>query len=77
MSEALLKFGQGNAKLDKAIATFSIPAGHTCPGADKCMARANRLTGKISDGKSQEFRCFSASSEAAFSSVRESRWHGS
>ncbi len=73
--ETLLKFGKGNAKLDKTIATFSIPAGWTCPGASLCMARANRETGKVVDGPLQQFRCFAASAEAAYTNVRESRWH--
>jgi hypothetical protein len=72
-NQALLKFGQGNAKLDKTIWTFSIPAGHTCPGAHLCMAKADRLTGKLTDGGNQEFRCFSATAESAFPSVREQR----
>ncbi len=29
----LLKFQKGNAKLDKSIHTFSLPAGHSCPFA--------------------------------------------
>jgi hypothetical protein len=75
ISDQALTFGKGNAKLSKEIATFSLPAGHTCPGALQCMARADRLTGQISDGKDATFRCFAASQEAAFTSVRESRWH--
>ncbi len=71
----LLKFGKGNAKLDKTIATFSLPAGWTCPGASLCMARANRETGKIADGPLQQFRCFAATAESAYTNVRESRWH--
>jgi Gene product 88 len=74
MSNQLLSFGLGNAKLNKDIFTFSLPAGWTCPGADKCLARAHRLTGKLTDGNNQEFRCFAASAEAAFPSVRQSRW---
>ena len=70
-----LKFGRGNAKLDKTIITFSLPAGWSCPGAKLCMAKANRETGKLTDGSNQEFRCFAASAEAAFPGVRESRWH--
>lgn len=70
----LLSFQNGNAKLDKTILTVSLPAGFSCPGAHKCMARADPDTGKISDGKHAEFRCFSASAEARYSSVRESRW---
>jgi hypothetical protein len=73
--KTLLTFGKGNAKLDKQIATFSLPAGHSCPGASQCLALANRQTGKITDGKNQTFRCFAASQEASFPSVRKSRWH--
>lgn len=74
-NERLLTFGKGNAKLDTSIATFSIPAGHACPGALECMAKANRLTGKLVDGPESQFRCFSASAESAFRSVRKARWH--
>lgn len=70
----LLSFNQGNAKLSKSITVFSLPAGYTCPGAHLCMARAHPDTGKISDGKFAQFRCFSASNEATYSNVRESRW---
>lgn len=70
----LLKFGKGNAKLDERIATFSLPAGYTCPGASACLARANRETGKVTDGPLSQFRCFAASAEAAFPSVRKNRW---
>ena len=74
MQTPKLKFGRGNAKLSRDIATFSLPAGWTCPGAKLCMARANRKTGKLTDGSSQAFRCFAASQEAAYRNVRESRW---
>lgn len=69
-----LKFGEGNAKLDQKIFTFSIPAGHACPGAHLCMAKADRQTGKLTDGSTQEFRCFAATAESAFPSVRKQRW---
>lgn len=69
-----LKFGNGNAKLSSNISTFSLPAGFTCTQADKCFAVANRLTGKITEGKNTEFRCFAASSEAIFQNARKSRW---
>jgi hypothetical protein len=74
-ASAKLKFGKGNAKLGKEITTFSLPAGWTCPGASQCLAKANRDTGRIDDGKLQAFRCFAASAEAAYTNVRESRWH--
>jgi hypothetical protein len=69
-----LTFGKGNAKLAGHIATFSLPAGWTCPMAFDCLARANKETGRIIDGPHATFRCFSASTEAAFPSVRDSRW---
>lgn len=69
-----LKFGSGNAKLSTGIATFSLPAGHSCPFAKECLSKANRLTGKIIDGQHCKFRCFAASQECAYPSVRKSRW---
>ena len=68
-----LKFGKDNAKLDAH--TFSLPAGHACPHAKECLAKADRETGRITDGKATRFRCFSASQEAIFPSVRAARWH--
>jgi len=74
VNQPLLSFGQGNAKLDKSIATFSIPAGHTCPAALECRAFADRHSGHITDGHQQQFRCYAATQEAAFRSLREARW---
>lgn len=70
-----LNFGQGNAKLSTSIATFSLPAGHTCPFARECLAKSNRLTGKVVDGEHCRFRCFAASQEALYPSVRKARWN--
>ena len=72
--ENRLSFNKGNAKLGDSIYTFSLPAGYTCPGALKCLAFADRTTGRITDGNQQQFRCFAASDEARHSSVRKSRW---
>jgi hypothetical protein len=78
----LLKFGNPNSKLKKLIKklgltlkTFTLPAGWTCPGAKDCLSRANRETGKIQDGPDTEFRCFAASSEATYPSLREMVWY--
>lgn len=71
----MLSFGKKNAKLGKDIATFSLPAGFTCPKASECLSKSNRETGKIKDGKHTQFRCFSASAEALYPNVRKSRWH--
>jgi Gene product 88 len=73
--ESKLKFGRGNAKLASEIYTFSLPAGHSCPGALQCLAKTDPETGKLQDGPCQSFRCFAATDEARFPSVRRSRWH--
>ena len=70
----LLAFRKGNAKLDDRIYTFDLPAGHSCPNARICLAKANKFTGEITDGPDQEFRCFSATAER-FESVRNMRWN--
>ena len=70
----ILSFLQGNAKIGKEPHTFSLPSGHTCPGATECLARADRNTGTITDGPDQRVRCFAATMEARFGSVRKSRW---
>ena len=69
-----LNFGLGNAKLAKSIATFSLPAGYSCPFAKDCLSMADRITGKIIDGQHCQYRCFSASSECTYPGVRKSRW---
>lgn len=68
-----LYFGNGNAKLATSIATFSLPAGWACPCAKDCQSRTDKLTGKITDGKHTQFRCFSATNEARATSVRFAR----
>jgi hypothetical protein len=75
LGQARLTFGRGNSKLDDGIWTFSLPAGHACPFADRCQSRADPKTGHISDGPNTEFRCFAASGESRAPSVRKSRWH--
>ena len=77
-----LKFKNANGKLKKmaqklgvTLKTFTLPAGYTCPGAKDCLAFADRKTGKIKDGEQTEFRCFMASLEATFPSLREMVWN--
>jgi hypothetical protein len=69
-----LVFSFENAKL-KDTYTFSLPSGWTCPGAEKCLAKADKLTGKLWNGPGQVYRCFSASQEAIYPTVRDIRWH--
>ncbi|MDP6991350.1 MAG: hypothetical protein QGF89_01540 [Candidatus Marinimicrobia bacterium] len=82
MNNNLLRFGDPNSKLKKMIRklgltlkTFTLPAGHTCPGAKDCLSRADRQTGKIQDGPDTQFRCFAASAEATYPSLRKMVWH--
>jgi hypothetical protein len=71
-----LSFGdEGNSKLSKDTATFSLPAGYTCPWAKDCLSMADRVTGKITDGANIKFRCFSATTECRLPSVRNARWN--
>lgn len=55
--------------------TFSIPAGHTCPFAHMCKSKADRQSGTLSDGPHTEFRCFAASLEAIYPSLRRMLWN--
>ena len=70
---ATLRFSLDNAKLlGTKTAAFSLPAGYSCPGACDCLAHFDRETNKLVDGPNQKHRCFAASLEAAFTSVRVS-----
>ncbi len=71
----LLKFSIGNAKLQDNEGIFDLPAGFTCGGALQCQAFANRITGKLIDGKATIFRCYASSIESRLKVVRDARWH--
>lgn len=73
MSECNLTISKPNAKIPHW--NFNLPAGFTCPFADKCLSKADRQTGKIKDAEDIDFRCFAASTESSFPSVRKSRWN--
>ena len=82
MNDNLLRFGNPNSKLKKLIKklgltlkTFTLPAGWSCPAAKDCLSRADKVTGKIKDGPDTEFRCFAASAEATYPSLRKMVWH--
>ena len=82
MTTNLLRFGKPNAKLaalakrfNLTLITFSLPSGFTCPFARDCLSKANRETGKIQDGPDTLFRCFAASAEATYPSLRKMVWH--
>ena len=76
-----LTFSQANAKLvamakrlGLTIKSFTLPSGWTCPAAKDCLSKANRETGKITDGPDTEFRCFAASSESQYTNTRKMVW---
>ena len=58
----LLKICKGNAKL-KEVYYWCLPAGHSCPGALECLAKADRHTGRVTDGPDTKIRCWAASME--------------
>ncbi len=78
-----LVFGKANAKLIKLqnafgrkVFTFSVLSGFTCPYAKECLSKAVMgLDGRlhIEDGPWTLWRCFSASQEALFKGVYNSR----
>jgi len=65
---------KGTIPTIKNFYTFSLPAGFSCPGALDCLAYANRDTGKMTDGLDQKYRCYAASMECTYPTVRASRW---
>ena len=69
----LLKISPSNAKI--GYESLSLLSGHSCPFALDCLAKVDLKTFKIVDGPDAEFRCFSATAEAAFPSARRQRQH--
>ncbi len=71
----LLKLGVGNAKLNKDMAIFDLPAGWTCPYAKDCGDKVCPTTGKLIKNAFAKFRCFSATSELVSPTARRKRWY--
>ena len=82
-----LRFSNDNAKLDKIndwyvprfgrmarVYSLSLPSGWTCPFAKDCLSKADRETGRITDGKEAHFRCFSATMESHNPAYRKKVW---
>ena len=57
------------------VYSFSLPAGWSCPQAEICLSKADRITGKITDGKNTTVRCYASSDEAKSPNARQARWH--
>lgn len=58
---------------DPAAYSWNIPSGWTCPAAEQCLAKADRDSGKITNGPAQKFKCYSAMTER-YPSVRKRLW---
>jgi len=58
---------------DPKAYSWSLPSGTTCPGAEACLAKVDRATGKMWNGPKQKFKCYSAVTER-YPSVRERLW---
>lgn len=52
---------------------FNLPAGWSCPFATACLTKADRVTGKQTNGPEQEFKCYAAVVER-YPAVRGVRW---
>ena len=69
--KSLKKYLTGKRK----IYSFDLASGHSCPFAKDCKSQVKIINGrrKVVDSKDAEFRCFSASQEAIFTNVYNSR----
>lgn len=57
----------------KDINSLDLPAGWTCPKANLCKSKADKLTGQIKDYG--QFRCYACNHESQYDNVRVLRWH--
>ena len=73
--QAKLKAIAGWIGYEPRVYSFSLPSGWTCPFALDCLSKADRTTGKITDGKDTDFRCFMASMEAMSPQLRAQVWN--
>jgi len=70
--EKTYKFQKKKTYYKQETYEFNLPAGHSCPFANDCKIKVDRITGKFNN-LSKKYRCYAASSER-FPGVRESRW---
>ena len=77
----LLEFSKGldNAKLAKiteykSVYYYDLPSGWSCSFAGTCKSKADRNTGKVTDGKNIDFRCYATSQESIYKNLRNKRW---
>lgn len=75
MSSKIKKLAKMLNLSEKQVASADLVCGYSCPCADKCKSYADRITGKLTDAPTCEYRCYGASLEAAFPSVRALHWN--
>ena len=71
--DAILKIRKGK-KIER-VYSLSLPSGWTCPGAKDCLSKADRISGKITDGPDTIYRCFAATMESRLKPLRKLVWH--
>jgi hypothetical protein len=71
----LLKFSNDNTKVGENVATFSLPAGWTCPFAKDCKMKVGREGKTREVGEDAQFMCYAAWMEIQRKYLRENRWH--
>lgn len=59
----------------KEVASADMVCGYTCHFANKCKAFANPVTHKMVRGEHNEYDCYGAILECAFTSTRELHWN--
>ncbi len=73
-ADQLVRFSHGNSKLPNSTMIFSLPAGHTCPGAKDCFTRVSRNGGSAWTTPDLRFSCYASSQERYRANVRSLRW---
>jgi hypothetical protein len=73
MSRGFTNSNRYFAGLGFNVWSWNLPSGYSCPGAKECLAHADRTTGKITNGRHQKFRCYSATGER-YPAVRDKAW---
>lgn len=77
--DCVLSISEPNSKLGQInAASLALPAGYTCPFANKCKSMAHKKGGKFPDGSSikdlGDIRCFAATGEMVSPNARRNRW---
>ena len=72
--QRLVRWTHGNSKLPTSTMILSLPAGHSCPGAQACLTRVPRHGGSAWTGPDLKYACYAASAERYRSTVRNLRW---